>query len=126
MKKLLLVGNCNNDGPKLKALFESMLEIHVDDIKTIEEAKEIIEQEEVIYDLIAVNRVGAFDGRSGLELIDYINKNDIDILIMMITNFPDKMDESVVHGAVRGFGKDDALSSNPEKTLEIVGEYMED
>ena len=102
MKKLLCVGNCSFDGPEIKSILENNFDVEVFDIKTIKESLDKLKHEKI--DLIMVNRICSFDNHSGLELIDHIKKSKINIPIMMITNYPDKMEEAIKHGAIKGCG----------------------
>ena len=70
MKKVLLVGNCNFDAPQIKSVIENNYQAEVKDIKTIDEAKMILENEDI--DLVLVNRVGDQDQKNGLDLVDYL------------------------------------------------------
>jgi len=122
MKRVLLVGNCNKDGPAIKGFIEEKFDAEALDIKTIEEAINILEKEQE-FDLIAVNRVGAYDSKNGLGLIDHIKEKNIEIPIMLITNFHDKMQEAIEHGAVQGFGKD-SIYKEDEKAEEVLEKYL--
>jgi len=70
MKKSLLVGNCNFDGPQIKSVLENNYEVEVRDIKTMDEAKMILDNETI--DLVIINRVGDQDQKNGLDLVDYL------------------------------------------------------
>jgi DNA-binding NtrC family response regulator len=119
MKKVILAGNCNFDGPQIKSVIEREYGVEVRDVKTMAEAMKIIDDENI--DLVLVNRGGDQDSRNGLELVDYImNKNKGPIIL--ITNFQEKMDEAMEHGALEGFGKQDILN---EAGLESVKKVLD-
>ena len=103
MKKSLLVGNCNFDGPQIKSVLENNYEVEVRDIKTMDEAKMILDNETI--DLVLINRVGDQDQKNGLDLVDYLANKGWKPRIILITNYSDKMDEAVLHRALEGFGK---------------------
>jgi len=117
MKKVILVGNCDYDGPQMKSVIEREYDAEVQDIKSMDEAMMIIDEEDL--NLILINRIGDLDSRNGLELIDYVvNKNKGPIIL--ITNYHDKMNEAVEHGALEGFGKEDILSDELEPVKRIL------
>lgn len=120
MKKVLVVGHCNYDGPRLVALINENFNAEAAEAKTTDKA--IAELEKEKYALVLVNRIGDKDKRNGLELIDWMQKNQKETKIMLITNFPDKMDEAVKHGAVRGFGKQKL--EDPD-TINLLEKYLE-
>jgi len=121
MKKLLCVGNCGFDGPEIKRILENNFDVEVLNIGTIDESLKKMKNEK--FDLIIVNRICATDNTPGIKLIDHIKKNKIRIPIMMITNYKDKMDEALKHGAVPGCGKEDIFNFN-KKALEIFKRYL--
>ena len=82
VKKVLLVRNCNIDGPHIKEILESKYLVNVFNIKTIAESVDLLEKEK--FDLIMVNRICSKDLRNGLDLIKYVKKNKIKIPIMFI------------------------------------------
>jgi len=117
MKKVILVGNCELDGPQMKSVIENNYDAEVRDVKTMDEAEMIIDNEDL--DLILVNRVGDKDGRNGLELVDKVINNDR-VPIILITNYQDKMEEAVLHGAMDGFGKEDILGDGLENVKKVL------
>ncbi|MAG01738.1 response regulator [Candidatus Pacearchaeota archaeon] len=117
-KKVILVGNCDYDGPQIKSFIENNFNADVEDIKTMDGG--IAKLDNV--DLVLVNRVGR-DQRNGLELIDYIKNKNVLIPVMLITNYKDKMDEAMEHGAVEGFGKED-LFNDSERVKQVLSEYL--
>jgi len=121
MKKILLVGNCNLDGPRITEMIESNLKAKVVEAKEMDRAKEILTNSSKSFNLILVNRIGAFDNKNGLELIDHVKKTNIKTPIMLITNYPDKMKEAIKHGAVKGFGKNEIES---KETIDLIKKYL--
>ena len=112
MKKVLLVGNCDIDHPRIANIIESNFQAEVIRAETIDKAKDLLKDE---FDLIIVNRVGAFDGKNSLELVDYVKTP-----IMIITNYEDHMKEAMEHGAVEGFGK----SMSDSEIAEFLKKYL--
>ncbi len=67
--------------------------------------------------LLLVNRVldGSFDSDSGIELIRGLGEGSPPA--MLISNFPESLEESVAAGAVMGYGKRGMRSQEAEKAL---------
>ncbi|MBL4699153.1 MAG: hypothetical protein JKX70_10005 [Phycisphaerales bacterium] len=67
--------------------------------------------------LLIVNRVldGRFDSESGIELIRGLGEGSPPA--MLISNFPESLDESVAAGAVMGYGKKKMRSAEAETAL---------
>ncbi|MDR4503556.1 MAG: hypothetical protein MRK01_02040 [Candidatus Scalindua sp.] len=120
MKEVLIVGHCDKDHPQITSLIENNFSAKVTRAKLIEEAKSFLEKQR--YDLVIINRIGAFDGHSGLELIKEIKKEGNDSTpLMMVTNYKEQMDLAIENGAVMGYGKD-KLHDN--STITLLGRYL--
>ncbi|GJQ60422.1 MAG: DNA-binding response regulator [Candidatus Scalindua sp. AMX11] len=120
MKEVLIVGHCDKDHPQITSLIENNFSAKVTRAKLIEEAKGFLEKQK--YDLVIINRIGAFDGHSGLELIKEIKKEgNKNIPLMMVTNYKDQMDLAIENGAVMGYGKE-KLHDND--TITLLGRYL--
>jgi hypothetical protein len=67
--------------------------------------------------LLLVNRVldGSFDSDSGIELIRGLGEGSPPA--MLISNFPESLEESVAAGAVMGYGKRGMRSQEAENAL---------
>ena len=67
--------------------------------------------------LLIVNRVldGRFNSESGIELIRGLGEGSPPA--MLISNFPESLDESVAAGAVMGYGKKKMRSAEAETAL---------
>ena len=67
--------------------------------------------------LLLVNRVldGGFDSQSGIELIRELG--DDAPAMMLISNFPESLEESVAAGALMGYGKQKMRSPEAEAAL---------
>lgn len=122
MKEVLIVGHCDLDNPQITALIENNFSARVTRAKLLKDAKEFLKKQK--YDLVIINRIGAFDGHSGLELIKEIKKEGNDTTpLMMITNYKEQMDLAIENGAVLGYGKD-KLHDNG--TITLLGKYLDD
>ncbi|GAX59468.1 response regulator [Candidatus Scalindua japonica] len=120
MKNVLVVGHCDLDHPQITSLIENNFSAKVTRVKLLKKTIEHLENQAC--DLVIINRIGAFDQESGLELIKRMkNDNRFDVPLLMVTNYKDKMDEAVGFGAVPGYGKD---KLHDKETLELLGKYL--
>lgn len=113
--RILDVGQCGIDGPRMKRLFQEELDAEVDEADTLEETREKLRAG--TYDLVLVNRVLNEDGSSGVDLIDEVKRGGADVPIMLVSDRSDAQDEAVSKGALRGFGKAELESP---KTLDMI------
>ncbi|MBS1257892.1 MAG: hypothetical protein MAG551_00945 [Candidatus Scalindua arabica] len=120
MKNVLIVGHCDQDNPQITSLIEKNFSATVTREKLLKNTIGCLEKQD--YDLVIINRIGAFDQKRGLELIKEI-KNDgrFNTPLMMITNFKDQMEEAIKSGAVPGYGKDKLYD---EETLKLLSKYL--
>ncbi len=120
MKNVLIVGHCDLDNPQITSLIEKNFSAKVTRVKQLKKTIGYLEKQE--YDLVIINRIGAFDQEGGLELIKEIKKDGrFNTPLMMITNFKDQMVEAIKCGAVPGYGKDNLYD---KETVELLGEYL--
>lgn len=120
MKNVLIVGHCNLDHPRIASLIEDNFSAKTVRAKLMNETKQFLEKDN--YDLVVINRIGAFDQESGIELIKNIMKDDrFEVPLMLITNYDDQMDMAVKNGGVPGFGKDKLFD---EDTIKVLEKYL--
>ncbi len=120
MKNVLIVGHCDLDNPQITSLIEKNFSAKVTRVKLLKKTIGYLEKQE--YDLVIINRVGAFDQEGGLELIKEIKEDGrFNTPLMMVTNYKDQMDDAIKCGAVPGYGKDKLYD---EETVELLGEYL--
>ncbi len=120
MKEVLIVGHCDLDHPQITSLIEKNFSAAVTRVKLLKDTKGHLEQKN--YDLVIINRIGAFDSESGLELIKEIKKGDSDQPpLMMVTNYQEQMDSAVENGAVLGYGKE---RLHDKETINILSKYL--
>ena len=113
--RILDVGQCGFDGPRMSQLLREKLDATVDVAATgIEAARSLAEQK---YDLALVNRVLAEDGESGVKLIQSLVKSGCTTPLMLVSDHAAAQDQAVSFGAVRGFGK--SALEEPE-TFELI------
>lgn len=108
--KILDVGQCGFDGPRMSRLLREKLDATVDCAATGEDASRRLTDRK--YNLVLVNRVLAADGASGVELIHALIKSGCTTPLMLVSDHKDAQDLAVTYGAVRGFGK--AVLEQPE------------
>ncbi len=120
MKNVLVVGHCDLDNPQITSLLEKNFSSKVMRVKLLKKVMEYLEKHD--YDLVIINRIGAFDQESGLELIEKIKEDGrFKMPLMMVTNYKDQMDKAVEKGAVPGYGKD---KLHDKDTIELLSRYL--
>ena len=101
--RILDVGQCGFDGPRMARLWHEALAAEVDCANTGDEAVQMLQRTD--YDIVLVNRVLAADRSSGLEVIEQLLKLRRETPVMLVSDHADAQDAAVALGAVRGFGK---------------------
>ena len=120
MKNVLIVGHCDLDHPQITSLIEKNFSAKVTRVKLLKKTIECLDKQD--YDLVIINRIGAFDQESGLELIKKIKQDGLfKVPLMMVTNYKDQMEKAVEIGAVPGYGKD---KLHDKETLELLSKYF--
>ena len=115
--KILDVGQCGVDGPRMKLLFREKLGATVVNASTLEDAAQKIESGG--YDIVLINRILAADGSEGSELIKKFSKQSDAPPMMLVSDHDEAQQQAVAMGAKRGFGK--SALEEPE-TLELIRE----
>ena len=120
MKNVLIVGHCDLDHPQITSLIEKRFSAKVTRVKLLKKTIEYLDKQD--YDLVIINRIGAFDQESGLELIRTIKQDGrFKVPLMMVTNYKDQMDKAIELGAVPGYGKD---KLHDKETIELLSKYI--
>ena len=120
MKNVLIVGHCDLDHPQITSLIENNFSAKVTREKLLN--KTIEQMSRLDYNLVIINRIGAFDQESALELIKSIKEDGrFEVPLMMITNLQDQMDKAVEVGAVPGYGKD---KQHDKETVDLLSKYL--
>lgn len=101
--RILDVGQCGFDGPRMADLLTRHLSAEVDQAATADEAKRQLASSQ--YDVVLVNRVLARDGSSGVDLIADLAKHGNTTPFMLVSDQADAQQAAVAAGAVPGFGK---------------------
>jgi CheY-like chemotaxis protein len=113
--RILDIGQCGFDGPRMSALWHKTIHAAVDRVASADEAIEHLARAR--YDLILVNRILAADGASGLDVIRRLKESEISTPVMLVSDRTSAQEEAVALGALRGFGK---AELNEESTWKRV------
>jgi CheY-like chemotaxis protein len=103
--RILDVGQCGIDGPRMEALWQDELGAKVDNSDFGPDALDQAARHH--YNLILVNRLLAADESSGLDVIRDLIALGTSAPVMLVSDQADAQDAAVALGAVRGFGKAD-------------------
>lgn len=114
-KRILDVGQCGVDGPRLKRYLVRGFQCAVDQAATKEEALSRAAGEG--YDLVLVNRILAGDRSEGLEVIRALRSAHPQLRMMLVSDRPEAQEEACRCGALRGFGK---ASLDAKETEEAI------
>lgn len=106
--RVLSVGQCPIDGPRLGIFLRDVLGARVDTADSADAAiRAAAGPRAERYDLVLVNRVLAADGSSGLEVVSALRAAGCPAPIMLISDLESAQHDAQRRGAVRGFGKSD-------------------
>jgi hypothetical protein len=102
-KRILLVGHCGFDGPRLqKELSERLPGAEV---MRINSEEDLARECEAGADLLLINREPVGFDTDGLELVRRHCAQTVRHKVMLVSDYPEAQDEAISAGAVRGFGK---------------------
>jgi CheY-like chemotaxis protein len=103
--RVLDVGQCNFDHPRITRFLAEHFGAEVDRAHTKDDALRLVK--EARYDLILVNRLLDVDQTPGVEVIRALKEDEAyaEIPVMLVSNYPDAQQEAVEAGAEPGFGK---------------------
>lgn len=99
--RILSVGQCGLDGPRIKRSLEKTFNASVTDASSLSEATDEIADGG--YDLVLVNRILDATGESGQDVIEAAVAGNTKA--MLVSNFEDAQEQAVAAGAAPGFGK---------------------
>jgi len=112
--RLALVGHCTPDSFALTSAIKGAIPgASIDRL----DAHDRVAEDAGSYDLLLVNRVldGDFPDTSGIALIGALSASGV--RTMLISNYPESIDESVRAGAAPGFGKSEMRSDRAARAL---------
>jgi two-component system chemotaxis response regulator CheY len=104
--KVLNVGQCDLDHPRIHALIADAFGAAVERAHTAAEALARARAER--FDLVLINRILDADGSSGLELVRQLKQAAVTpgVPVMLVSNYASAQQAAVALGAEPGFGKD--------------------
>lgn len=103
-KRILLVGHCGVDGPRLKSEIGSFLDSA--EILRINSDADLRRACDEGADLLLVNREPlGFEPRMGVDLIRQLHQQYPRQKMMLVSDHPDAQEEAQRVGAIPGFGK---------------------
>src|SRR4051794_8034403 len=102
-KRILLVGHCNIDGPRLQEVISS--EIPGSQVERVNSDADLRRTVGEGADLLLVNREPVGFDESGLDLIRTVCGRHPGAKVMLVSDYPDAQEQAVQAGALPGFGK---------------------
>jgi CheY-like chemotaxis protein len=113
--RILDIGQCGFDGPRMESLWREKLGATVDRCDSGGDALKCLGRAK--YDVVLVNRILARTGDSGLEVIRNLIASGMKTPVMLVSDRSDAQDQALALGAVRGFGK---AELGEQSTLDLV------
>lgn len=114
-KRVLDIGQCGFDGPRLRKMLRERVGAEVDCADTLEDARTKMVAGK--FDLVLINRVFATNRASGLAAVEAILKEWPETKVMLVSDLADAQDQAVKLGAVRGFGKAQLFAAETEQLV---------
>ena len=119
-QRIVLVGHCGVDAPRLEAAVSKILpRADVISVNSEEQLQEICEDGA---DLLLINRQlpFGFESEEGIELMCELQQMHPDVKMMLVSDRPDAQERAKRAGAVHGFGKADLGSGKIAEILKIA------
>ena len=102
-KRILLVGHCGVDGPRLKdELSKALPGTSVERVNSEADLDKAVGEGE---SLLLVNREPVGFDRAGLDIIKRVRKDNPGCKVMLVSDYEDAQEQAVKAGALPGFGK---------------------
>lgn len=115
-KRILLVGHCGVDGPRMQSAIGSFL--NDADVLRINSAADLKRAVDEGAELLLVNREPlGFEPTPGVDLIREIHSKHPDQKMMLVSDYDDAQSEAAQVGAMPGFGKRDIGLPKFEQTV---------
>lgn len=115
MRAVLSIGQCSYDHATLSHYFHQQWGVPLIPAATEVAARERAQREDIV--LILVNRIFDRDGADGVDLIQRWAAKEERVPLMLVSNYEEAQDRSVLVGGVRGFGK---AELNSPATTELL------
>jgi hypothetical protein len=104
-RRVVLVGHCNFDGPRLQQEIAAMPEgLDVLRVNASADLRSACEEGE---NLLLVNREPVGFDKEGIDIVRDVRKRYPGQCVMLVSDLPDAQEQAVEAGAMPGFGKRD-------------------
>ena len=106
-QRIVLVGHCGVDAPRLEAEVSKILpRADVISVNSEQQLQDVCDEGA---DLLLINRQlpYGFESEEGVELIEEIQQTHPDVKVILVSDRPDAQEAARKAGAVDGFGKAD-------------------
>jgi hypothetical protein len=115
-KRILLVGHCGVDGPRLKSEISQFLtDAEIDRINSDADLRRACDEGA---DLLLINREPlGFEPKLGQDLIRELHNKYPGQKLILVSDYEEAQDEATQAGALPGFGKGDIGSPKFENTV---------
>jgi hypothetical protein len=114
--RILLVGHCGVDGPRLQSELVSCFDSA--DVQRVNSDADLKRACDQGADLLLINREPlGFSPRLGVDLIQELHSQYPDQKLMLVSDYADAQEEAQGAGAIPGIGKGDIGSSKFEETI---------
>jgi DNA-binding response OmpR family regulator len=117
-KRILDVGQCGIDGPRMTRMLESKVGVEVVTADSVDEAMGLLSAG--AFDLVMVNREFALEDSGGVDLIRRMKEAGNRTPVMLVSDKPDAQKQAEAAGAVHGFGKSQLESPATVRLIEKV------
>ena len=115
-KRILLVGHCGVDGPRLQSEISQFMGDA--DVLRINSDADLRRECEEGADLLLINREPlGFEPKMGPDLVRELHKQFPDQKLILVSDYEDAQDEASQAGALPGFGKKDVGTPKFEDTV---------
>ena len=115
-KRILLVGHCGVDGPRMQSEIASCMDEA--DVLRINSDRELCSACDEGADLLLINREPlGFEPKLGPDLIRDLHQRYPDTKLVLVSDYEEAQEEASRNGALPGFGKSDLGSPKFEETV---------
>jgi DNA-binding NarL/FixJ family response regulator len=115
-KRILLVGHCGVDGPRMQSEISDFLDDA--DVLRINSDRDLERAVDQGADLLLINREPlGFEPKLGQDLIRELHEKYPDQKLVLVSDYDDAQEEATEAGALPGFGKSDIGSPKFEETI---------
>ena len=114
-KRILLVGHCGVDGPRLQSEISSFMQGA--DVLRVNSDGDLRRECEAGADLLLVNREPVGFSKLGVDIVRELHEKFPDQKVMLVSDYQDAQQEAEQAGAIPGVGKADIGSPKFEETV---------